>query len=165
LPAPLPPPEQLLALLKESSPRISAATKGVPAARLQAVPAGDEWSPNDVLAHMRSCADVWGDSIRRTLDEDDPTIRAISPRRWIKDTNYPTLQFGPSLRAFSKQRAELLKVLDPLPPKAWTRAANVTGAGKPLRLTVHHFVERIAIHERAHVKQIAHMVGPTRSRD
>jgi hypothetical protein len=160
LPKPLPPPEQLLALLTEATPRIAAATKGVAAERLQAVPAGDEWSPNEVLAHMRSCADVWGDSIRIFLDEDEPTIRAINPRRWIRDTNYPDLQFGPSFRAFSKQRAELLKVVEPLPPKAWTRAATVTGAGKPLRLTVHHYVERLAIHERAHVNQIERMVRP-----
>jgi len=158
LPKPLPPPEQLLALLTEATPRIAAATKGVPVARLQTVPAGDEWSPNDVLAHMRSCADVWGDSIRTILDEDEPTIRAMNPRRWIRDTNYPGLKFGPSFRAFSKQRAGLLEVLEPLPAKSWTRTANVTGAGKPLRLTVHHYVERLAIHERAHVKQIERMV-------
>jgi hypothetical protein len=159
LPKPLPPLEQLLAQLKEAPPRISAATQGVPAVRLQSVPAGDEWSPNDVLAHMRSCADVWGNSIRTILDDDEPTIRAVNPRRWIKDTNYPDLKFGPSFCAFSKQRADLLRVLQPLPPKAWTRAATVIGAGKPLPLTVHHYVERLAIHERAHVKQIERMVA------
>jgi len=62
------------------------------------------------------------------LDEDEPTIRAINPRRWIKDTDYPALEFAPSLRAFSRQRAGLLALLEPLPPKAWTRTANVTGA-------------------------------------
>jgi DinB superfamily len=145
-------------LLAEASPRIASATKGVSAAHLQAVPPGDEWSLNDVLAHMRSCADVWGDSIRRILDEDDPTIRAINPRRWIKDTNYPDLTFGPSFRAFAKQRDGLLKALHSLPARAWSRGATVTGAGKPLRLTVHHYVERLAVHERAHVKQIERMV-------
>ena len=128
MPRPLPPPEQLLGLLKGAPPRVTAATKGVRPDRLQAVPTGDEWSPNDVLAHMRSCADVWGDSIRRILDEDEPTIRAINPRRWIKDTDYPALEFASSLRAFSRQRAGLPALQEPLPPKAWTRTANVTGA-------------------------------------
>ena len=158
MPRPLPPPEQLLTLLAEASPRIASATKGVSAAHLRAVPPGDEWSPNDVLAHMRSCADVWGDSIRRVLAENEPTIRAINPRRWIRDTNYPDLTFGPSFRAFAKQRAGLLDALRPLPAKAWSRTATVTGAGKPLRLTVHHYVDRLAVHERAHVKQIERMV-------
>jgi hypothetical protein len=149
----------LLSLLEQASPRIKTATANVVAARLRAVPDGDEWSPNDVLAHMRSCADVWGDSIRTILDEDEPTIRAVNPRRWIKDTNYPALRFGASFRAFSKQRADLLELLRPLPSKAWTRAATVTGAGKPLRLTVHRYVERLAVHERAHVRQIERMLA------
>ena len=158
MPRELPPPEKLLTLLEQTSPRIAAATKGVPATRLQTVPKGDEWSPNDVLAHMRSCADVWGDSIGTILAEDGPTIRAISPRTWINDTNYPGLKFGPSFRAFTKQRVALLDMLRPLPAKAWTRAATVTGAGKPLRLTVHRYVERLAVHERAHAGQIERMV-------
>jgi len=128
-------------------------------ARLQTVPDGDEWSPSDVLAHMRSCADVWGDSVRTILAENEPTIRAINPRTWIKQTNYPDLAFGPSFRSFTKQRAGLLEVLHSLPPKAWTRAATVTGAGKPLHLTVHHYVERLAVHERAHVRQIERMLA------
>ncbi len=36
---------------------------------------------------------------------------------------------------------------------------TVTGAGKPLELTVHRYAERLAIHERAHVKQIEHIIG------
>jgi hypothetical protein len=159
LPRPLPPPEQLLSLLEQATPRIKAASANVPAPRLQAVPKGDQWSPNDVLAHMRSCADVWGGSIDTILVEDEPTIRAINPRTWIKDTNYPALTFSPSFRAFAKQRTGLLAVLRPLPAKAWSRAATVTGAGKPLRLTVHHYVERLAVHERSHVKQIERMLA------
>ena len=146
-------------LLERTAPRIAAAAKGVPAPKLQAVPAGDEWSPNDVLAHLRSCADVWGESIRTILAEDGPTIRAISPRTWINGTNYLDLRFGPSFRAFTKQRADLLDVLRPLPAKGWTRAATVTGAGKPLRLTVQRYVERMAVHERAHAGQIERMLA------
>jgi hypothetical protein len=149
----------LITLLEQAAPRIAAVTKGVAASKLQRIPGGDEWSPNDVLAHMRSCADVWGDSIKRILGEDVPTIRAVNPRTWIRDTNYPSLRFGPSFRAFTKQRAALLDVLRPLPAKAWTRTATVTGGGKPLQLTVQRYAERLAVHERAHVKQIERMVG------
>lgn len=156
----LPPPEKLLALLERTAPRIAAATKGVPSIRLQTVPDGDEWSPNDVLAHLRSCADVWGNSIRMILAEDEPTIRAVSPRTWIRETNYPDLRFAPSFRAFAKQRAGLLDVLRPLPAKAWTRTATVTGGGAPLRLTLRRYAERMAVHERAHAGQIERMLAP-----
>ena len=105
-----PSPEELLALLEQAVLRVASATKGVAAVRLQTVPDGDEWSPNDVLAHMRSCADVWGDCIRTILNKDGPTIRAVNPRTWIRDTNYPRMKFGPSFRAFTEQRAHVKQI-------------------------------------------------------
>ena len=63
-----------------------------------------------------------------------------------------------SLRAFTKQRAGLLDLLGSPPATEWSRGSTVTGAGKPLRLTIHRYVERLAIHERAHVKQIERMI-------
>jgi hypothetical protein len=55
---------------------------------------------------------------------------------------------------FTVQCAELLPVLKSLDPKAWSRSAIVTGAGKALELTVRSYAERLAIHERPHAKQI-----------
>jgi hypothetical protein len=62
--------------------------------------------------------------------EDKPTVRAVSPRSYIDQTDYVDLQFRPSLRAFTAQRAELLAVLSALAPEGWARTATVTGAGK-----------------------------------
>src|SRR5882672_5691635 len=101
------------------------AHRGLPRARLQSSPRRDEWSPNDVLAHLRSCSDMWGRYIAKIIAEDRPTIRAMSPRTWIKSTNYPELEFASSLRAFRKQRAELLALLTPLPKASWSRRATV----------------------------------------
>ena len=52
-----------------------------------------------VLAHLRACADVWGNYIRTIIAEDRPQFRAVSPRTWIKQTDYPDLAFRPSLGA------------------------------------------------------------------
>ena len=95
--------------------------------------------------------------------EDHPTIRAMSPRTWIKHTNYPALEFAPSFRAYTKQRAELLALLRPLPKASSLRSANVTGAGMPRDRTVLEHAQRLANHERSHVKQIERIVhGSTR---
>ena len=51
------------------------------------------WSVNDILAHLRSCADVWGGSIEAMLAQDKPTLPYRHPRQWIKKTNYPNLLF------------------------------------------------------------------------
>ena len=152
--------EQVLTLLTETPPRLEALTAGLSSAQLHTAP-NDEWSANDVLAHLRACADVWGGCIAAILAEERPTLRAVNPRTWIRKTDYRELEFRPSLRAYATQRAELLAVLDPLPPEGWSRVATVTGAGKPLERTVLFYARWLAEHERPHVKQVARLVNAT----
>jgi hypothetical protein len=38
-------------------------------AELLATPGPDEWSANDVLAHLRACSDVWGGHIAAILQK------------------------------------------------------------------------------------------------
>src|SRR5205814_6146690 len=101
-----------------------------------------------------ACADVWGNCIVAMIAEDTTTLRAVNPRTWIKKTDYLELEFRPSLRSFAMQRADLLAVLEPLPPEGWSRAATVTGAGKVLERTVLSYAQWLARHEQPHIKQI-----------
>jgi len=156
------PREEVISLLAAAPERIAVATAGLPPVQLLAAPVPDEWSANEVLAHLRACADVWGDCIRRMLAEDRPTIRAVNPRSWIKKTGYLQQEFAPSLRAFAEQRAGLLAILEPLTPGAWTRAATVTGAGRTLERTVHSYAQWLARHERPHLKQIERIAAQLR---
>lgn len=128
---------QILTLLAAGPPRLAALTAGLTPAQLRAAPAPREWSANEVLAHLRSWADVWGNCIDVIIAQDWPTLRAINPTTWIESTDYDEQEFRPSLRAFTRQRTRLLAVLEPLAPKVWSRTATVTGAGKPLIRTVH----------------------------
>ena len=148
---------QILTLLAENPERIAALTDGLASAQLIMRPR-DAWSANDVLSHLRSCSDVWGRCIATMLAEDHPTLRAVNPRTWIKSTNYLELEFHPSFWSFKKQRRDLLAILEPLPDKAWSRSATVTGAGNELRRTVHLYSQWLARHERTHVKQIERIV-------
>ena len=107
--------EQILTRLAEAPRRIAALTAGLGPAQLHTACSTGEWSANDVLAHLRSCSDMWGDCMARIIAEDRPTIRAINPRTWIKKTDYPELEFRPSLRSFTTQRANLLAMLEQLP--------------------------------------------------
>lgn len=154
--------EQILTLLAETPPRITALTVGLTPAQLHTAPNRGEWSANDVLAHLRSCADVWGNCIKVILAQDTPTIRAVNPRTWIKQTDYLEQEFQPSLYAFATQRTDLLAVLEWLTPEDWSRSATVTGAGKPLERTVLSYAQWMATHERPHVKQIERVVSTMR---
>ena len=141
-------------LLEETPKRIAAATRGLTEAQLHKPPKRGEWSANDLLAHVRACADARGEPIRMIVAEDHPTFRAVNPRTYLKETDYLDLKFRPSFRAFARQRAALLAVLKPLPRRSWSRAATVTGAGSALERTVLFYAWWVARHERPHVKQI-----------
>ncbi len=154
--------EQVLTLLADTPPRIAALTAGLVPAQLHATPSHGEWSANDVLAHLRSCADVWGSCIEVIIAQDTPTIRAVNPTTWINSTDYIEQEFQPSLHAFATQRTDLLAVLEPLAPEDWSRAATVTGAGKVLERTVHTYAQWLARHERTHLKQIERIVDTMR---
>ncbi len=151
--------EQTLAMLAATPAHFAVLTDSLPAAQLLAPPELGAWSARDVLAHLRACADMWGKSIMVILSEDTPTMKAVNPTSWIKQTDYREQEFQPSLQAFAAQRADLLAVLKPLAPEAWSRMAMVTGAGKPRERTVYTYAQWLANHERSHIKQIERIVS------
>lgn len=157
------PVEQILTILKETPSRLTVLSAGLLPDPLHTAPEPGEWSASEVLAHLRACSDVWGDYyIMTILAQDEPTIKAINPRRWIKNTNYPEQDFQASLQAFTKQREKLLTVLEQLMPQDWWRTATLIGAGKPLQQTLISHADGLARHERSHLKQIERILNALR---
>jgi hypothetical protein len=145
---------EILSRLAEGPQRIAAATSGLSDKQLRTSP-DDGWSPNEVLAHMRACNDVWGGHIFAILAEDRPTRQGINPRTWMKKTNYLDLDFRESFDAFAAQRSDLLQTLESLPPERWSRTALIRSYGTMTNEhTAHFFADGLARHERAHIKQI-----------
>jgi hypothetical protein len=122
-------------LLKTTPQRIASATRGL-SGELNWRPTADSWSVNEILAHLRCCADVWGESIMKILKQDNPTFRYVSPRGWIRKTNYLELEFNASFLAFRTEREDLIKNLRALPREGWSRRANVKAASKLREETV-----------------------------
>jgi uncharacterized damage-inducible protein DinB len=151
--------EQVMSMLAGAPGRIAEMAHRIDADVLQAAPQAGEWSANEVLAHIRACADVWGGSIERILAEDHPTLKAMDPRTWMRSTDYPQQAFHASLDAYTRQRDGLIEVLSALKEQEWRRSAKVVGAGKPLERTVFFYAQWMAIHERPHLKQIARVLG------
>jgi DinB superfamily len=120
--------DQILSILRETPDRLSALTGDLAEEQLHAAPEPGEWSVTEIAAHLRSCADVWGQAIERIATTDQPTIRAVSPATWIKNTDYGGLAFASSLQAFREQRDQLLALLGRLPEQGWARSATVLGA-------------------------------------
>ncbi len=146
-------PTAVIAMLNSTPRRIASVTLGLSDKDLIWKPSPDSWSVNEVIVHLRACADVWGDSILMILREDTPTFRYVSPRTWIRKTNYPQSDFQASFLAFRRQRDELLKALQPLAHEDWLRRAIVR-ATKPREETVLSYAHRLAGHEAGHCDQI-----------
>ncbi|MGH7639596.1 MAG: DinB family protein [Candidatus Dormibacteria bacterium] len=144
----------ILTILGATTERIRQWVGGAAEAELHGHPAPGEWSATEILAHLRSCSDVWGGVIECILDQDHPTIRAVNPVTWIERTDYRELKFHASLQAFSEQRTRHVRRIGSLSPRSWSRSATVLGGGKPLELTAHAYGARWARHERVHWKQI-----------
>ncbi len=152
--------EKILALLRETPPRLEALAAGRAPVSLHTAPSEGEWSVNEVLAHLRACSDVWGDYyIATILAQDQPTIKAINPRTWMKRTDYLKQNFQVALPAFADQRRRLLALLEPLSLEGWTRTNTLVGAGKPLQQTLISHADGLARHERAHLKQIERILN------
>ena len=151
--------DEIMEVLPTTVPRLAELTDAAPAARLTDAP-DDGWSVNDVLAHLRACHDVLGGAILRILHEDHPAWRRMSPRTWIRRTDYPEWTFGPALGAFRAQRAELLEMIEPLAPDAWERTATVTEkTGDVRERSARYYADWMARHEREHLEQIARILG------
>ncbi len=97
------------------------------------------------------------------LTQDRPTLRYVSPRSWIRKTDYAGLEFEASFRAYTNQRRDLLKVLRTLPHEDWLRGAIVKAATKRHEETVLSYAQRMAQHEAGHCEQVERILG-TKSR-
>ncbi len=148
--------DEILAILQKTPGHLRACSEGRTDAELRTPPSPDEWSANDVLAHLRACHDVLGGSMLRIIREAKPEWKGLNPRAWIKRTDYPEWAFGDAFAAFKEQRRELLEVLEPLTADAWDRTATVIDmVGKRFERDVVYFGTWMASHERTHWKQLA----------
>jgi len=149
---------QIMEILTTTVPRLDELIHGVPQERLYAV-TDYGWSVNDQLAHLRACHDVLGGNMLRIVREDHPAWKGMSPRTWQKQTDYFDWQFEPAFEAFRAQRAELLGVLEPLPPAAWERTATVTVPPRQVfEYSTRYYGDWMARHERAHLGHMARIL-------
>jgi len=96
--------------------------------------------------------DVLGGNMLRIVRENHPAWKGMNPRTWQKQTDYFEWKFPPAFEAFRQQRAELLEVLEELPPEAWERTATVSvPPNQHYEYSTRYYGDWMARHERAHL--------------
>jgi uncharacterized damage-inducible protein DinB len=136
--------------LRDAPRRIAAATIGLTEDRLGVRTAEEPWSANDVLAHVRSAADVRDRFIRRLATEERASIPYQSARSELARTDYLERSFAENLAAYTAQRAELVEFLESLAPDGWDRGARMRDRPE----TVASYARYLAEHDTAHCEQI-----------
>jgi DinB superfamily len=152
--------EKYLKSLEETPRSILNVTKGIDDKLLQARSDKNSWSVNDILAHLRSCADVWTYSIYAMLAENEPVLPDINERKWANVTGYADVPFQESLQAFTLQRENLLRVLKTLPFESWEKSAVIFER----KHTIFTQVRRMAKHEKEHCEQMRSLLSRSTQR-
>jgi DinB superfamily len=118
-------------------------------------PRRGEWSPAQILAHLRASDAILGPRIIRVLVRADSPLIGYDERAWAAISARAQLPLATQLTAFESQRAELVGVLRALKPDEWERAGLHEIRG---RLTVAQIATDLAKHEQEHEAQMADAV-------
>lgn len=108
------------------------------------------WSPVQILSHVRGCSDVWTFSMLAMLAQDEPQLALIDPRQWSRAVGYARLPFQVSLEALAVSRRELLQALQDRPLSVWARRGTIGGRAH----SVYSQARRMAEHELEHIEQL-----------
>lgn len=149
--------DAVLSILNATPGRLANLIMAFDDRHLYTPPGVKTWSVSEILAHLRSCADIWTFSIYAMLTEERPIIPDINERKWAKVTTYARLPIVISLQAFTFQREELLRVLKPLPKEGWEHGSLIMEHEH----TVFTQARRMATHERDHLEQIEDLLNQT----
>jgi DinB superfamily len=146
---------RIVAHLTHAPLRVETATRGLQTTQLYLRSDAEPWSVSDILAHLRACSDVWGNSIIAMLTRDNLTLRYVSPRSWMNKPLYREQAFDVALVSFTQERQKLVKALAELDEAGWLRRATFTGVSARQRdQTVLSYADRIVTHEQPHLDQI-----------
>lgn len=155
IPQPLPTnfssPAALLAVLRSTPAALSTLCRRY-ISDLERRPAQGEWSPGEVLCHLRD-VDVDVNLVRllKVINERNPFIPGQETDQWADERQYCLQDGMQALADFTKARLEVLKLLENLSAEGWDRRARHAIFG-PTHLR--ELVNIIAGHDILHVQQV-----------
>jgi len=140
------------AILRATPAALSTLLNGRSAEDLLYQPAPGEWSPTEVLCHLRDVErEVNLPRLRTILASANPFIPGQDTDRWALERQYQQQDCLEAQTDFLYARLELLALLASLSEPDWERSARHAIFG-PTRLS--ELVNIIASHDRLHVRQV-----------
>lgn len=142
----------VLAQLGASPARFAAALSNLEAADSVETAIPGEWSPAEVLAHVRASQDIMEHRIYAVLVRDNPPLPAFDNYRWMEVAHYAGLPVTESLDGMRVRRKELVRALRSVSPGDWDRTGTHEVRGP---LSVLAIARSLVEHEAEHYEQIA----------
>jgi hypothetical protein len=140
----------VLQLLTEMPTRWEALGGRISAQQLRAPLAPGERTPTEVLAHILHCEAITAEAIFLALLRDEPMLPDIHAERDLgKLLRLDMLSFAELLSYFKIRRIILLRVLEPLPVKKWSRVMQESK--KARKESIYWRARGQALHELEHI--------------
>jgi FMN phosphatase YigB (HAD superfamily) len=115
-------------------------------------PAPNEWSPAEVLCHLRDVdAEVNLPRLQRVIADRNPFLPGQDTDPWAAIREYEKQDGRKALEEFTSLRIEILNILSNLDPDGWDRPARHAIFG-PIKLR--ELVNIIAGHDILHIQQV-----------
>ncbi len=115
-------------------------------------PAENEWSPGEVLCHLRDVdIEVNIPRLQKVIHEGNPFLPGQDTDPWAEKRAYLQQDGIQALKDFTTARLELLGLLEKLKPSEWDRQARHAIFGP---MTLRELVNIIAGHDILHIQQL-----------
>ncbi|MEP6774058.1 MAG: DinB family protein [Chloroflexota bacterium] len=148
--------EMLLSRLAAAPAHFQALMARLEAADSITTTAAGEWSPHEVVAHMRAANDILEPRVLQVLVRPNTPLIGFDEDRWLQVLGYMKLPVTDLLQTMAWRRKELVNALRNVPSEEWDRSGIHEVRGP---MTVYELATQIAEHEDDHLSQIARVVG------
>ena len=150
--------DEVMELLKDTPARLESLSKVMTDVRLREPIAPRERSFTEVLAHIINCEALTSESIYLALLRNAPLLPGLHAERDLgKLLRFDTLPFPDLLAYFKLRRSVLLRILDSLTDKQWSRV--IREEGKQRKESVYWRARGQALHELEHLLDLENKLG------
>ncbi len=143
----------MVQLLRESPEKLEGLSKGLSDQQLHEPLGSGERSFTEVLAHLINCEAITSESIYLALLRNEPLISDLHAERDLgKLLRFDLMPFAELLTYFKFRRAVLMRILEALTEKEWSRA--IREEKKQRKETVYWRARGQALHELEHLQYL-----------
>jgi hypothetical protein len=142
---------ELISKLTDAADSYQGLIDGASAGSLAKRPDEKNWSPLEIICHMRDVEENFLVRIKTMLVVDELKFQPADVNRWAEDRQYRRNDAGEALSSFRRFREEMLAFLKTLKPEDWDRSGIHYKRG---RMSVTDTVNLMVNHDNAHLEQL-----------